>query len=96
MLNVKIPYWLIIKRYWVSLTGISIAWFVYDFITYPVSCDTLGLFGLCEMTDFAQWTLKSDALAFSGEGNIRCIRETVSAKLYLCGIFGARFPLWII
>jgi hypothetical protein len=37
MLNVKIPYWLIIKRYWVSLLGISIAWFVYDFITYPVS-----------------------------------------------------------
>jgi hypothetical protein len=36
MLNVKIPYWLIIKRYWVGLLGISIAWFVYDFITYPV------------------------------------------------------------
>lgn len=31
----KIPYWLIIKRYWVQLLAISITWWIYDFITYP-------------------------------------------------------------
>ena len=36
MKNARIPYWLIIKRYWASLLAISVDWFVYDFITYPV------------------------------------------------------------
>jgi hypothetical protein len=37
MKNAKIPYWLIIKRYWVGLAALSLTWFIYDFITYPVS-----------------------------------------------------------
>lgn len=35
MKRVKIPYWLIIKRYWVKLLAVSFCWFCYDFITYP-------------------------------------------------------------
>ncbi|KAF9223445.1 MFS general substrate transporter [Gyrodon lividus] len=35
MKSVQIPYWLIIKRYWKGLFGLSLAWFIYDFITYP-------------------------------------------------------------
>jgi len=35
MKSVKIPYHLVIKRYWKGLLGISLAWFIYDFITYP-------------------------------------------------------------
>ncbi|KIJ42492.1 hypothetical protein M422DRAFT_31288 [Sphaerobolus stellatus SS14] len=35
MRDTKIPYWLIIKRYWVRLVAICITWFIYDFITYP-------------------------------------------------------------
>ncbi|KAI0077879.1 metabolite transporter [Panus rudis PR-1116 ss-1] len=31
----KTPYWLIFKRYWLRFTGISLAWFIYDFVTYP-------------------------------------------------------------
>lgn len=34
MKNVKTPYGLIFRRYWVSLVGVSVAWFIYDFITY--------------------------------------------------------------
>lgn len=30
----KIPYWLVIKRYWVRLAAISIIWFIYDFSAY--------------------------------------------------------------
>ena len=36
MRDAKIPYWLIIKRYWVGLAAISLSWFLYDFIVYPV------------------------------------------------------------
>ncbi|KAI9000516.1 metabolite transporter [Trametes punicea] len=35
MARAKVPYWLIIRRYWVSLAAISVTWFIYDFITYP-------------------------------------------------------------
>jgi hypothetical protein len=34
MKDVKTPYGLILRRYWVSLAGVSLAWFIYDFITY--------------------------------------------------------------
>ncbi|KAG8888020.1 hypothetical protein FRB99_004164, partial [Tulasnella sp. 403] len=29
------PVWLIVKRYWLRFIAISLAWFIYDFITYP-------------------------------------------------------------
>ncbi|WFD27811.1 hypothetical protein MNAN1_002816 [Malassezia nana] len=31
----KIPYRLVLKKYWFRLLAISIVWFIYDFITYP-------------------------------------------------------------
>ncbi|BGP51111.1 glycerophosphoinositol permease [Rhodotorula kratochvilovae] len=31
----NVPYRLIMKRYWRSFVGVSLAWFIYDFITYP-------------------------------------------------------------
>ena len=34
MKHVKTPYGLILKRYWVSLVGVSLTWFIYDFIVY--------------------------------------------------------------
>ena len=34
MRHVPIPYWLIIKRYWIKLAAVSITWFLYDWITY--------------------------------------------------------------
>ena len=33
MRDTKIPYWLVIRRYWVNLLAISLTWFIYDFIT---------------------------------------------------------------
>jgi MFS family permease len=35
MKNAKIPYGLIIRRYWPGLAALSLTWFIYDFITYP-------------------------------------------------------------
>ncbi|BGP57677.1 glycerophosphoinositol permease [Rhodotorula sphaerocarpa] len=31
----NVPYRLLFKRYWRSLLGVSLCWFLYDFITYP-------------------------------------------------------------
>lgn len=31
----KIPYMLVLKRYWKPMLGTSLAWFMYDFVTYP-------------------------------------------------------------
>ncbi|OJJ54358.1 hypothetical protein ASPSYDRAFT_81990 [Aspergillus sydowii CBS 593.65] len=31
----KYPYWLVLKRYWKPMLGTSLAWFCYDFVTYP-------------------------------------------------------------
>ncbi|KAJ3560297.1 hypothetical protein NP233_g10928 [Leucocoprinus birnbaumii] len=36
MKNTKIPYRLVFKRYWGQLATISVLWFLYDFIVYPV------------------------------------------------------------
>ncbi|KAG8949239.1 hypothetical protein FRC04_008841 [Tulasnella sp. 424] len=30
------PVWLIVKRYWLRSTAIGLAWFIYDFITWPL------------------------------------------------------------
>ncbi|XP_006459103.1 hypothetical protein AGABI2DRAFT_191164 [Agaricus bisporus var. bisporus H97] len=35
MKHVKIPYGLVLKKYWPSLVTISFIWFLYDFIAYP-------------------------------------------------------------
>lgn len=35
MKEAKIPYGLILRRYWKGLLGLCIAWFIYDFVTYP-------------------------------------------------------------
>ncbi|KAF9791015.1 MFS Git1p-related glycerophosphoinositol and glycerophosphocholine permease [Thelephora terrestris] len=55
MKNAKIPYWLIIKRYWVGLLAISTSWFLYDFIVYP--------FGLYSTTVVNNVTGGSDSLS---------------------------------
>jgi hypothetical protein len=34
MKHAKVPYLLILRRYWLRLAAISLTWFIYDFITY--------------------------------------------------------------
>ncbi|KAI0652195.1 MFS Git1p-like glycerophosphoinositol permease [Trametes meyenii] len=31
----RVPYWLVVKRYWKPLIGTCGAWFLYDFVTFP-------------------------------------------------------------
>src|SRR5438105_15553495 len=37
MRHVKIPYWLVIKKYWSRLLPVSLIWFIYDFSAYIYS-----------------------------------------------------------
>ncbi|KAI0051339.1 MFS general substrate transporter [Auriscalpium vulgare] len=55
MRNVRIPYLLILRRYWVNLAAISLTWFIYDFITYP--------FGIYSSTIVDTITGGSDSLS---------------------------------
>lgn len=34
MRHVKIPYWLVLKKYWSRLLPVSLIWFIYDFSAY--------------------------------------------------------------
>lgn len=61
MKNVKIPYLLIFKRYWKGLAALSLTWFLYDFITYPVSCKRLHLIHTVLIT-FVQFGLYSSTV----------------------------------
>jgi len=55
MRDAKVPYWLIIKRYWSGLLAISASWFIYDFIVYP--------FGLYSTTVVNNVTGGNDSLS---------------------------------
>lgn len=35
MRHVRIPYLLVVRRYWLRLFAVSLVWFIYDWITYP-------------------------------------------------------------
>jgi uncharacterized membrane protein len=51
MKHAKTPYGLILRRYWVSLVGVSLTWFIYDFIVY-VNYVSQALILVTEMVDF--------------------------------------------
>jgi len=77
MKNAKIPYWLIIKRYWVGLAALSLTWFIYDFITYP--------FGLYSSTVVNNITGGSSALSTVFGWN------TIINLFYMPGTLGGAF-----
>ncbi|KAF2162655.1 hypothetical protein M409DRAFT_68955 [Zasmidium cellare ATCC 36951] len=47
----KIPYWLVIKRYWKPMLGTSLAWFFYDFVTYPFGLFSSTIIGQLNPND---------------------------------------------
>lgn len=79
MKNAKIPYILIIKRYWVSLSAISFIWFLYDFIAYP--------FGIYSSTILDNVTGGSDSLSVVFGWNV------VINLFYIPGTLGGAFVI---
>ncbi|THH08367.1 hypothetical protein EW146_g9014 [Bondarzewia mesenterica] len=79
MKNAKIPYLLIIKRYWKSLAAISATWFIYDFIVYP--------FSIYSSTVVSNITNGSDALSVVFGWNV----VIKSSLFYMPGTVGGAF-----
>ncbi|KAJ3716103.1 putative metabolite transporter [Lentinula raphanica] len=77
MKNVKIPYMLVLRRYWPSLVAISATWFIYDFITYP--------FGIYSSTVVDNITGGSDAIPVVFGWNI------IINLFYIPGTIGGAF-----
>ncbi|CAA7266543.1 unnamed protein product [Cyclocybe aegerita] len=66
----RVPYWLIVKRYWKSLIGTCGAWFLYDFITFPngVFSGTIisSIIHDGDIKRTAEWQLLLGAIALPG------------------------------
>ncbi|KAJ9603270.1 hypothetical protein H2200_012048 [Cladophialophora chaetospira] len=58
----NVPYWLIIRRYWKPMVGTSLAWFFYDFVTYP--------FGLFSSTIIGQLNPDNTLIQNIGYGTV--------------------------
>ncbi|KAJ5641998.1 hypothetical protein N7490_005998 [Penicillium lividum] len=94
----RYPYLLVIKRYWKPMVGTSLAWFCYDFVTYP--------FGLFSSTIIAQLMTDNSTTQNIGYGTVincfyipGCIvggllmdrigrKQTMTLGFFLWGIWG--------
>ncbi|OOQ88920.1 inorganic phosphate transporter [Penicillium brasilianum] len=56
------PYWLVLRRYWKPMLGTSLAWFCYDFVTYP--------FGLFSSTIVEQFNPNNTTVQNIGYGTV--------------------------
>lgn len=61
-IQTNIPYRLAIKRYWRPMVGVSLAWFMYDFVTYP--------FGIFSSTIIGQLNPKNTLVENIGYGTM--------------------------
>lgn len=94
----KIPYGLALKRYWKPMLGTSLAWFCYDFVTYP--------FGIFSSTIISQLNPNNTVTQNIGYGTVvncfylpGCIvggllmdrigrKQTMALGFFLWGILG--------
>ncbi|KAJ5649151.1 uncharacterized protein N7484_002874 [Penicillium longicatenatum] len=94
----RYPYLLVIKRYWKPMLGTSLAWFCYDFVTYP--------FGLFSSTIIEQLMTNNTTTQNIGYGTVincfylpGCIiggllmdrigrKQTMTLGFFLWGIWG--------
>ncbi|CEQ43126.1 SPOSA6832_05017 [Sporobolomyces salmonicolor] len=85
----NVPYWLILKRYWRSFVGLSLAWFIYDFIIV----DTITG-GSTALTTVFAWNVVINAFYLPGCIGGALIVDYLGPKkqmiLFLClqGIIG--------
>ncbi|KAJ3553886.1 hypothetical protein NM688_g3385 [Phlebia brevispora] len=78
----RVPYWLIIKRYWKSLIGTCGAWFIFDFVTFPNQIFSAAIISSVihggDIKKTAEWQLLLEAIALPG----------VFLGAYLCNRLG--------
>lgn len=66
----RVPYWLVVKRYWKALIGTCGAWFLYDFVTFPngVFSATIlsSVIKAADIKKTAEWQLLLASIALPG------------------------------
>ncbi|KAK6457290.1 permease [Scheffersomyces xylosifermentans] len=67
------PYWLALKYYWPRLIGTTVAWFLYDFVTFPNGIFSAGIISNVipksesqNLEKIAEWNLLIGAIALPG------------------------------
>jgi len=80
----RVPYWLILKRYWRALIGTCGAWFLYDFVSFPNGVFSASILSEVikdgSIKSTAEWQLLLGAIALPG----------VFVGALLCNPFGRR------
>lgn len=69
----RAPYWLAFKYYWPRLIGTCVAWFLYDFVTFPNGIFSAGIISNVispleknNLEKIAEWNLLLGAIALPG------------------------------
>lgn len=69
----RAPYWLALKYYWPRLIGTCVAWFLYDFVTFPNGIFSAGIISNViapleknNLERIAEWNLLLGAIALPG------------------------------
>ncbi|KAG7661112.1 GIT1 [[Candida] subhashii] len=89
-IKARVPYWLAIKFYWRRLIGTMVAWFLYDFVTFPNGIFSAGIISnvIKDPTDLetiAEWNLLLGVIALPG----------VLIGAYLNDIIGRKYTIML-
>ena len=78
----NVPYWLIFKRYWVRLLAVCLAWFCYDYVSYPSGIYSSLLIKQLNPTEGASdYTVLKRSLAYSTALNCFYLPGTIIGAL---------------
>lgn len=88
----RAPYWLALKYYWPRLIGTCVAWFLYDFVTFPNGIFSAGIISNVipkleknNLEKIAEWNLLLGAIALPG----------VFVGAYVVDILGRKYTMMI-
>lgn len=88
----RVPYWLAIKFYWTRLIGTCLAWFLYDFVTFPNGIFSAGIISSVlpkseknNLEKIAEWNLLLGIIAIPG----------VFVGAYLNDIIGRKYTIMV-
>ncbi|ODQ79769.1 hypothetical protein BABINDRAFT_161469 [Babjeviella inositovora NRRL Y-12698] len=86
----RVPYWLVLKFYWVRLLGTCGCWFLYDFVTFPNGIFSATIISSVikdtnDLETIAEWNLLLGSIALPG----------VIVGAWLCDRIGRKYTLMV-
>ncbi|CBQ72096.1 related to GIT1-Glycerophosphoinositol transporter also able to mediate low-affinity phosphate transport [Sporisorium reilianum SRZ2] len=89
----NVPYWLIFKRYWVRLLAVCLAWFCYDYVSYPSSIySSIIIKQLNPTAGASDYTVLKRSLAYSTALNCFYLPGTIIGAL-IADKLGPRYTM---